>query len=311
MDCKKFVAKQVAEIRRTVGNATAISALSGGVDSSVVTVLGHLAIGKRMKVLFIDDGLMRQDEPQTVRKVFAKLGIKVQVLDAAERFFNAFKGLTDPEEKRKAFRETFYRVFEDAVRASGAAYLLQGTIKPDIIETQKGVKTQHNVLPQIGMDTKKLFGFEVVEPVKELYKPGVRRVAKALGLPAVISQRMPFPGPGLSARCMGEVTPERIAIVRKGCQIVEQEMEGSKAFQTFVVLLADRPTGITEDGHRREGDALAIRCVDSTNAVTAKATKVSWAKLVRMRDRILKEIPTVTKVLYDLTPKPPSTIEYI
>lgn len=311
MDCKRFVARQVEAIRRKVGDGTAVSALSGGVDSSVVTVLGHLAIGERMKAIFIDDGLMRQDEPQTVKKVFAKLGIKVEVIDAADRFFAAFKGLTDPEEKRKAFRETFYRVFEEAVRASGANFLLQGTIKPDIIETQKGVKTQHNVLPQIGMDTKKLFGFEVIEPLKDLYKPGVRQVAKALGLPASISQRMPFPGPGLSARCMGEVTPERIAIVRKGCQIVEQEMKGSKAFQAFVVLLADRPTGITADGRRREGHALAIRCVDSTNAVRAKPTQLSWAKLVRMRDRLLREIPTVTKVLYDLTPKPPSTIEYI
>jgi len=311
VDCEAFIAEQVEDIRRTVGDATAISALSGGVDSSVVTVLGHLAIGKQMTVIFIDDGLMRQDEPKQVKSVFAKLGIKVQVLDEAERFFQAFKGLTDPEEKRKAFRDTFYKVFGDAVRDSGARFLLQGTIAPDIIETQKGVKTQHNVLAQIGIDPRSGYGFGVVEPIKTLYKPDVRRVAKALGLPPAISQRMPFPGPGLSARCMGEVTPERIAIVRKACLIVEQEMSGSKAFQTFGVLLADRPTGVTKDGRRREDDAVAIRCVDSTNAVTARATKVSWAKLVRMRDRILKEIPTVTKVLYDLTPKPPSTIEYI
>ncbi len=311
MDCKSFIREQVAEIRRVVGEATAISALSGGVDSSVVTVLGHLAIGKQMTVIFIDDGLMRQDEPREVKSIFAKLGIKVNVLDAKKRFFDAFKGLTDPEEKRKAFRDTFYKVFGDAVRASGARFLLQGTIAPDIIETKKGVKTQHNVLAQIGIDPTSGYGFGVIEPIKTLYKPDVRRVAKALGLPASIAQRMPFPGPGLSARCMGEVTPERIAIVRKGCQIVEQEMKGSKAFQTFVVLLADRPTGITTDGRRREGDAVAIRCVDSTNAVTAQATKIAWASLVRMRDRILREVPTVTKVLYDLTPKPPSTIEYI
>jgi len=311
VDCKAFVREQVEEIRRTVGDATAISALSGGVDSSVVTVLGHLGIGKRMKVIFIDDGLMRQDEPRQVKSIFAKLGIKVQVLDAKKRFFDAFQGLTDPEEKRKAFRDTFYRVFGDAVRASGARFLLQGTIAPDIIETKKGVKTQHNVLEQIGIDPTSGYGFGVVEPIKTLYKPDVRRVAKVLGLPPAISQRMPFPGPGLSARCMGEVTPERIAIVRKACLIVEQEMKGSRAFQTFGVLLADRPTGITKGGRRREGDAIAIRCVDSEKAVLATPTKVSWAKLMRMRDRILKEIPTVTKVLYDLTPKPPSTIEYI
>ncbi|HUT36850.1 MAG TPA: ExsB family transcriptional regulator [Planctomycetota bacterium] len=311
MDCKAFVLKQAEGIRRTVGDATAISALSGGVDSSVVTVLGHLAIGKQMKVIFIDDGLMRQDEPQEVKGLFAKLGIQVRVLNAKKRFFDAFHGLTDPEEKRKAFRDTFYKVFGDAVKASGARFLLQGTIAPDIIETKKGVKTQHNVLEQIGIDPESGYGFGVVEPIKTLYKPDVRRVARFLCLPPSISQRMPFPGPGLSARCMGEVTPPRIAIVRKACLIVEQEMAGSKAFQTFGVLLADRPTGITKDGRRREGDAIAIRCVDSKNAVTAQATKISWARLVRMRDRILKEIPTVTKVLCDLTPKPPSTIEYI
>lgn len=311
MDCKGFIRVQVEAIRRTVGEATAISALSGGVDSSVVTVLGHRAIGERLKVLFIDDGLMRQDEPQSVRRIFATLGIKVEVLDAADRFFAAFKGLTDPEEKRKAFRETFYKVFGDAVRASGARFLLQGTIAPDIIETKKGVKTQHNVLEQIGIDPRSGYGFGVIEPIKTLYKPEVRLVAKALGLPASIAQRMPFPGPGLSTRCMGEVTPERIAIVRRACLIVEQEMAGSRAFQTFAVLLADRPTGVTKGGRRREGDAVAIRCVDSEKAVLATPTKVAWAKLMRMRDRILKECPTVTKVLYDLTPKPPSTIEYI
>lgn len=311
MDCKAFVREQVEDIRRAVGDATVISALSGGVDSSVVTVLGHLAIGEQMKVVFIDDGLMRQDEPQEVKSIFAPFGIRVRVLNAKQRFFDAFRGLTDPEEKRKAFRDTFYKVFGEAVRASGARYLLQGTIAPDILETKKGVKTQHNVLAQIGIDPRSGYGFGVVEPIKTLYKPDVRRLAKFLGLPPAIAQRMPFPGPGLSARCMGEVTPERIAIVRKACLIVEQEMAGSRAFQVFGVLLADRPTGITKDGRRREGDAVAIRCVDSEKAVLATPTKVSWAKLLRMRDRILQEIPSVTKVLYDLTPKPPSTIEYI
>ena len=311
MDVKGFVCEQVEAIRAAVGSESAISALSGGVDSSVVTVLGHHAIGKQMKVIFIDDGLMRQDEPQEVKSIFAEFGIQVKVLNAKKRFFDAFQGLTDPEEKRKAFRDTFYKVFGDAVKASGARFLLQGTIAPDIIETKKGVKTQHNVLAQIGIDPTSGYGFGVVEPIKTLYKPDVRRAAKHLGLPPSISQRMPFPGPGLSTRCMGEVTPPRIAIVRKACLIVEQEMKGSKAFQVFGVLLADRPTGVTKDGRRRDGDAIAIRCVDSEKAVLATPTKVSWAKLMRMRDRILKEIPTVTKVLYDLTPKPPSTIEYI
>jgi GMP synthase (glutamine-hydrolysing) len=311
LDCKSFIREQVEALRRTVGDGRAISALSGGVDSSVTTVLGHQALGDRLQVFFVDDGLMRQDEPRQVRDGFAKLGIRVKVVNARKRFFDALAGLTDSEAKRKAFRDTFYKVFGDVVRQSKAQFLLQGTIAADIVETKKGVKTQHNILEQIGIDPQRGYGYQVIEPIKTLYKPDVRKVGKALGLPARIFQRMPFPGPGLAARCLGEVTPARIAIVRKACKIVEEETRGLKAFQTFAVLLADRPTGVTKDGRRRDGDAVAVRCVDSTNAITAAPTKLAWAKLVRIRDRILAEIPSVTKVLYDLTPKPPSTIEYV
>lgn len=311
MDCKRFIRDQVEAIRATVGGERAISALSGGVDSSVVTVLAHKAIGSKLQALFIDDGLMRQDEPKQVKAAFAGLGIKVRVTNAKKQFFDRLKGITDPEEKRKAFRDTFYKVFGKAVRESGARFLLQGTIAADVIETKKGVKTQHNVLEQIGIDPKSGYGFTMVEPIKTLFKDEVRLVGKALGLPKLVYQRMPFPGPGLSTRCLGEVTPQRIEIVRRACRIVEEETAKLKPFQAFGVLLADRPTGVTRDGRRREGDAIAIRCVDSEKAVLATPTEVSWATLLRMRDRILKEIPTVTKVLYDLTPKPPSTIEYI
>jgi len=311
LDYRKFVCEQIEEIRNTVGDERVISALSGGVDSSVATVLGHKAIGDRLKALFIDDGLMRQDEPRTVKEEFKRLGIKVRVINAKKRFFDALKGITDPEEKRKAFRDTFYKVLGKAARASGARFLLQGTIAADVIETKRGVKTQHNVLEQIGIDPRRGYGFAALEPLKTLFKDEVRQVGRTLGLPRRIYQRMPFPGPGLATRCLGEVTPKRVAVARKACQIVEEETKGLKAFQAFAVLLADRATGMTKGGRRHFGDIIAVRCVNSKKAITATAAKLSWPKLEKIRDRILDEIPSVTKVLYDLTPKPPSTIEYI
>ncbi len=311
MNAKKFATRKIKEIERIVGDATAVSALSGGVDSSVVTVLGHRALGKRLKVIFIDDGLMRDGEPKVVKEAFRKLDIPVKIINARKTFFKALKGLTDPEEKRKRFRDTFYRTFKKAVKASGAGFLLQGTIAPDIIETKKAVKTQHNVLEQIGIDPKKGYGFVAIEPLKTLFKPGVRKVGRALDMPGPMTERMPFPGPGLLCRCLGEVTPERIAIVRKGCKIVEEETKKFKAFQTFAVLLADRATGLTKKGGRHFGNIMVIRCVDSKDAMTATATNVPRKVLDKITRRIFKEIPPVVKVLYDLSPKPPSTIEYI
>jgi GMP synthase (glutamine-hydrolysing) len=171
---KEFIEEKVADIKKIVGDEAAISALSGGVDSSACTVLAYRAIGDRLKVIFIDDGLMREGEPQQVRDTFGKLGIKVDIVDARPEFFGALAGKLDPEEKRKAFRQTFYSVFGREVRRSGARFLVQGTIAADIIETKGGVKTQHNILEQIGIDPEKGFGFKVVEPIKELFKPGVR-----------------------------------------------------------------------------------------------------------------------------------------
>ena len=311
MDCRKFVRTQIEAIRKTVGEDLAISALSGGIDSTVATVLAHKALGRRLRVIFIDDGLMRHDEPRQVKASFARLGIGVEVLHTADAFFDALKGLTDPEEKRKAFRNTFYTVFGRAVRESGARFLVQGTIAADIVETKKGVKTQHNVLDQIGISAERGYGFQTIEPLKALYKPDVRKVGKALGLPRPLYERMPFPGPGLSCRCLGEVTPERIAIVRKACQIVEEETARLKRFQAFGVLLADQATGVTRNGRRAFGQIVAVRSVDSENAITASATRLPWATLMRIQQRITRAIPSVVKVLYDLTPKPPSTIEYI
>ena len=277
----------------------------------MVTVMGHKALGKRLEVIFVDDGLMRDGEPQAVKAAFKKLGITVKIINAAKTFFKKLKGLTDPEEKRKMFRDTFYRTFKKAVKDSGARFLLQGTIAPDIIETKRAVKTQHNVLEQIGIDPKKGYGFVTVEPLKTLFKPGVRRVGRALGMPRAMTERMPFPGPGLLCRCVGEVTPKRIAILRPGCKNVEEETRKVKAFQTFAVLLADRATGLTKKGGRHFGNIIVIRCVDSKDAMTATATKVPRKVLDKITRRIFKEIPSVVKVLYDLSPKPPSTIEYI
>jgi len=310
MNVKEFIKTQTNEIGKTVGEGRAISALSGGVDSSACTVLAWRALGRALKVIFIDDGLMREGEPRQVQLTFKKLGIDVEIVDAQAEFFGALAGKTDPEEKRKAFRQTFYSVFGREVKASGARFLIQGTIAPDIIETKGGVKTQHNILEQIGIDPEQGFGFKVVEPIKELYKPGVRQVAKALGLPESVYQRMPFPGPGLMARVLGEVTPERVAVVRAATVVVEQEIRKFSPFQAFAVLLNDMGTGI-EDGKRKFGRIIIIRSVESQDAMTAKATPVPWAALQKMSRRIVKEIPSVTRVAYELTGKPPATIEYI
>lgn len=311
MNCRKFIQEQEREIKEAVGKGRALSALSGGVDSAVATVLAHKALGKRLAVVFIDDGLMRENEAKEVAGAFKKLGIKVKVVNAQRLFFGKLKGLTDPEEKRKVFRDTFYKTLGKEVKAAKATHLVQGTIAADVIETKRAVKTQHNVLEQIGIDPKKGYGFAALEPLKTLFKFQVREVGRALGLPAMMYQRMPFPGPGLATRVVGEVTPKRVEIVRRACRIVEEEVAKLKPFQAFGVLLADQATGLKANGRRAFGNIVAVRCVESKDAMTAKATALPWKVLERIRDRILKDIPAVTKVVYDLTPKPPSTIEYI
>ena len=310
MDYKSFVEQQILSIRETVGDGLAINALSGGVDSSVVTVLGHRALGDRLKTVFIDNALMREGEPQQVMHAMADMCIPVEVVDARRDFLQALAGVTDPEAKRNAVTQTFYKkVFGDLVRQSGAKYLLHGTILTDIEETVAGIKRQHNILAQLGIDPQQAYGYHVLEPLETLRKDGVREVARLLGLPPGLARRMPFPGPALATRIVGEVTEERLATVRAATAIVEEELAGMNVFQYLAVFLNDKATGI-RDGKREFGQIIVVRCVDSVDARIATAVEVPWEKLNRISARITA-IPGVNRCLYDLTPKPPATIEYV
>jgi GMP synthase (glutamine-hydrolysing) len=310
MDCKKFVEEQIADIKQAVGDAKAINALSGGVDSSLVTVLGHRALGDRLKTVFVDSALMREGEPQHVFDVFASLGIPVELVDARQEFLSALAGLTDPEEKRQAVTDTFYaKVFGRLVKESGAKFLMHGTILTDIEETVAGIKRQHNILAQLGIDPQAAFGYSIIEPLKTLRKDGVREVCEFLELPAEIAQRIPFPGPALATRIVGEVTPERLDTVRAATVIVEEELADSGAFQYMAVLLSDYATGIREN-KREFGQIIVVRCIESTDARTATVTELPWEKLKKVSGRIT-QVKGVNRCLYDLTPKPPATIEYI
>lgn len=309
-DPKAFIEEKVKEIAGTVGNEIAVNALSGGVDSAVVTMLGHRALGDRLKTYFIDSGLMREGEPEYVVKIFASLGVKVELVDESEKFFGALKGLTDPEEKRnKGITEVFYKhVFGPIVSESGAKFLLHGTNKTDVDETVAGVKRQHNILAQLGIDPEKEYGYKVLEPLVELRKDTIRLVGKELGLPEELYSRPPFPGPGLSVRVLGEVTPEFIAIARKADAIVREELSDSNAFQYLAILHKDRVTGV-RDGKRDFGYQIEVRCWESEDARIATPTQLPWDKLLKLGERLTSEVPGVVSATYNITKKPPSTIE--
>jgi len=310
VDYQQFVNEQIQCLRQTVGDGLAINALSGGVDSSVVTVLGHRALGPGLKTVFIDNALMREGEPQRVVSTFAALGIPVELVDARADFLGALAGLTDPEQKRNAITATFYaKVFGRLVRQTGAKFLLHGTILTDIEETVAGIKRQHNILAQVGIDPQTEYGYQVLEPLATLRKDGVREVAKLLGLPERITQRIPFPGPALATRIVGEVTPARLATVRAATAIVEEELAQSGVFQYMAVLLEDKATGI-RDGRREFGEIIVVRAIESVDAREASVVELPWEKLRRISGRITA-IPGVNRCLYDLTPKPPATIEYV
>jgi len=311
LDPAQFISEKVTEIRNAVGEGTAINALSGGVDSSVVTILGHRALGLRLRSVFIDNGLMRHGEPEQVVALFAKMGVTVEVIDARREFFEALKGITNPEEKREAITQTFYRdVFGKIVRESRAKILLQGTILTDVDETVAGIKRQHNVFEQLGIDPQETFGYKILEPLIQLRKDGVRTVGKALGLPPDLFARIPFPGPALSARVIGEATPERIETVRRATTVVERLLKQTGAFQYLAILHEDRVTGM-RDGKRDFGQQIEIRCWESTDARKATPTNLPFELLRQLADEIVAEVPGVVSVTYNITTKPPSTIEAV
>jgi len=311
----KFIKEKVEEISSVVGDGSAINALSGGVDSSTVTMLAYKALGNRLKTYFIDNGLMREGEGELVVSLFQELGVRVRTVNAKRQFLGALKGKTDPEEKREAVTQTYYRdVFGKLVKHSGVKYLLQGTNYTDIEETVAGIKRQHNILEQLGIDTQKEYGYNVIEPLVQLRKPAVREVAKALGLPEQIYDRQPFPGPALATRIIGEVTSERVEVVRKATRIVEEvieeELYGETAFQYLAILHEDKVTGMRK-GKRDYGLQVEVRCWDSKDAKTGSPTRLSYGILNRLARRITTEVPGVVSVTYNITKKPPSTIEVL
>ncbi len=307
-DVASFVRRAVEEVKAIVGDEKAIAACSGGVDSTVSAIIAKLSIGDKLKAVYVDDGFRRRSEPEYVVELLRRLGLNVALVDAKEEFYEAVRGLKDAEEKRKEFRHAFYKVLSKAAHEVGARFLVQGTIASDVVEAVKGVKTQHNVLVQVGLDPR-AYGLEVIEPLKELYKPQVRELADYLGLPPEISNRMPFPGPGLLIRVVGGVTLEKVEIVRKATDIVEEETKGLKAFQAFPVLLKGKATGMV-NWRRAYGYIIAIRIVESEDAMTASAKEIPYGVLKRIAKRIIEEVPGVVRVLYDVTDKPPATIEF-
>jgi GMP synthase (glutamine-hydrolysing) len=390
---KDFIKKQIDETRSLIGKERALIAVSGGVDSVTTAVLTHKAIGGNLICAMLDDAFMREDEPQHIAQLVSKppIELPIKVLNVQERFLNALKGLDDAEEKRKAFRETFYKVLGETAEKEGCKVLVQGTIKADVIETTGGVKTQHNVLEQMGIDTVKRFGFKVVEPLRSLYKEQVRIVARNLGIPSEISERQPFPGPGLSVRIVGRITRDKLEAEKKATSILEKNFKKHKPSQYFVAIFDNNPiehatsmdvqetvarilnvpsrhvsmkvlqaktTGVkagqrrygrvaalqvqTKDGRshnasvstliaiqnritadpfftrvlytvKKESEVrpyiIAMRAILTKDYLTATIADIPWTTLNNTAEEILSACPKVSEVYYDVTPKPPATVE--
>ena len=308
---QRFIEEKIAEIASLAGTGLAVNALSGGVDSSTVTMLGHRALGDRLKTYFIDHGLMREDEPQRIVSLFKEMDVSVEIVDSQRAFFNALKGVTDPEKKREAITQAFYKdVFGRLVRESGATHLLQGTNYTDIEETVAGIKRQHNILEQLGIDTQQQYGYKVIEPLIQLRKTAVREIAKSLGLPEEIYNRPPFPGPALAARIIGEVTRQKVSLVKSATKIVEEELQNTSAFQYMAILHEDKVTGMRNE-KRDYGFQIEVRCWDSQDARTGSPTRLPYDVLDRLAERLTTEVPGVVSVTYNITRKPPSTIEAV
>ncbi|UXD21123.1 GMP synthase [Ignicoccus pacificus DSM 13166] len=367
-DPQKFIEKKIEEIKKLVGNEKVLAAVSGGVDSTTAAALTFKALGpEQIKVIFIDTGFMREGEPQWVKEILKDV-MPVEIVDVKEEFYKRLMGLSDAEEKRKVFRELFYNVVSREAKKWGATWLVQGTTAPDWIETTGGIKTQHNVLEQLGINVREKWGFKLLEPLVELYKDEVRAVARALGLPEEIASRQPFPGPGLLVRVVGKVTMEKLEVVRKATKIAEEGLKELKPSQYFAAVWEDelgekimeepevylykgvRATGVKGDLraygpialvknvewnkvydvwkdviHRNnevthvvselveEGEGkytVSIRAVVTENFMTADVLRVGKDKLEEIANEIIKNVPHVKRVVYDVTPKPPATIEY-
>ena len=304
-----FIDEQVAALRAQVGDKKVLLALSGGVDSSVVAALLIRAIGRQLVCVHVNHGLMRKGESEQVVEVFRnQLGANLIYVDAVDRFLTRLEGVSDPEQKRKIIGAEFIRVFEEEARKlEGIEFLAQGTIYPDIVESH-GVKAHHNVggLPD---DLK----FDLVEPLRLLYKDEVRQVGAALGLPDSMVYRQPFPGPGLGVRCLGAITRDRLAALRESDAILREEFDRagltSQVWQFFTIVPDMRSTGV-RDGARVFDWPVIIRAVNTVDAMTATVPELPWALLKRVTDRVLSEVPGVCRVLYDLSPKPVGTIEW-
>jgi len=312
-----FVDESISKIRQQVGKGKVISALSGGVDSSVVATLIHRAIGDQLTCIFVNHGLLRREEVERTFNVFRlNLGMNIIYVDASERFLNRLKGITDPEMKRKAIGEEFIRVFEEEASKIGKVdFLAQGTLYPDVIESALSgsrasakIKTHHNVG---GLPAK--MTLNLLEPLRYLFKDEVRQVGVELGLPEEMVWRQPFPGPGLAIRIIGEVTQEKLEILRSADWIVMNEIKKAKLYrqlwQSFAILTDVKSVGVMGD-YRTYGYLVAVRAVTSEDAMTADWARLPYDLLAQISNRIVNEVPGVNRVVYDITSKPPSTIEW-
>jgi len=383
-DPKLFVENQVAAVHAALGKEKVLIAVSGGVDSTVSAAITHMAISSNLACVFIDDNFMRLGEPERVWKLLSSppLNLPVRILNEQDRFMAALRGLSDAEEKRKAFRDTFYSALSDAAKREKCSFLVQGTIKADIEETAAGVKSQHNILEQIGINPVERYGFKVVEPLASLYKWQVREVARYLKIPKELSERQPFPGPGLSVRVVGIITPEKLDQQKKATVVVEEALAPLEPSQWFAAIfgataatrseelgrllsealgsgveasvLSEKATGVV-GGQRRYGSVvlveagavepgfqavqsarerlqaghpevsrvlvkiggktsvgyrIALRAVKTRDYLTAEVAEIPWKTLRSAAEKIVKDCPKVSGVYYDVTPKPPATIEF-